>query len=425
MAYGKKNTIDTDLSKVIFGLLGESGVGKSTTLYHMAETLFGDDGYILLDMGSEFGSEYIEGVVAEQVETYKKFIDVTNDIIKNKEKDYPNLKVVICDTLDALFEIGEPYLVKVYTQEHIGEKGFVAPKTINGVEGGFGRGMDRLIDMVVDQIVKLRRVGVGFWYSGHVKRRSADDVFSGETYDQLTTNMTQRYFNAIKNKTHALGIAYIDRTLIQQEIGDENPVTHKKKIINKITSESRKVKFRDDSYTADSKSRLKYIIDEVNLDENEIIKALKDAIAEEKKNPYKTTEKTPTEKKPTKKSTKKPPVVEEEHDEEEDELMEQLRAVVENAEAKDEVVDDDEPPFNVNEEIEDIFSEEETEDEDAMITLGEDRANAIRDAFRAANATTKASVKKHLVEYGGKMADTMKTSDVYAIEEILGLSDEV
>lgn len=418
MAYGKKNTIDTDLSKVIFGLLGESGVGKSTTLYHMAETLFGDDGYILLDMGSEFGSEYIEGVVAEQVETYKKFIDVTNDIIKNKEKDYPNLKVVICDTLDALFEIGEPYLVKVYTQEHIGEKGFVAPKTINGVEGGFGRGMDRLIDMVVDQIVKLRRVGVGFWYSGHVKRRSADDVFSGETYDQLTTNMTQRYFNAIKNKTHALGIAYIDRTLIQQEIGDENPVTHKKKIINKITSESRKVKFRDDSYTADSKSRLKYIIDEVNLDENEIIKALKDAIAEEKKNPYKVTSAaTPT----TKKTTKKPPVVEEEHDQEDIELLAALREAVESVEKKEE----DTPPFDVDSEIEDIFPEEETEDEDVMITLEEDRANAIRDAFRAANATTKAAVKKHLVEYGGKMADTMKVGDVNAIEKILGLNDEV
>ena len=425
MAYGKKNTIDTDLSKVIFGLLGESGVGKSTTLYHMADTLFGDDGYILLDMGSEFGSEYIEGVVAEQVETYKKFLDVTNDIIKNKDKDYPNLKVVICDTLDALFEIGEPYLVKLYTQEHMGEKGFVVPKTINGVEGGFGRGMDRLIDMVVDQIVKLRRAGVGFWYTGHVKRRSADDVFSGETYDQLTTNMTQRYFNAIKNKTHALGIAYIDRTLIQQEIGDENPVTHKKKVVNKVTSESRKVKFRDDSYTADSKSRLKYIVDEVNLDENEIIKALKDAIAEEKKNPYKATETTPAEtKKPTaKKPTKKPeptPVVEEE----EDDLMEQLKATIAQAEEKSEVVYDDTPPFDVEEEIDDIFEEDEVE-EDEFITLDDARLNAIRDAFRGTDASTKAKVKSHLVEYGGKLTDTMKTSDVNAIEEFLGLIDEV
>lgn len=416
MAYGKKNTIDTDLSKVIFGLLGESGIGKSTTLFHMAETLFGDEGYILLDMGSEYGSEYIEGVVSEQVETFKKFIAIVDDICKNKEKDYPKLKVILADTLDALFEIGEPYLVKLYNQEHMGEKNFVPAKTINATEGGFMKGQDRLIDIVVEQIVKLRKVGVGFWYTGHVKRRSTDDVFSGDSYDQLTTSMSQRYFNAIKNKTHALGIAYINRDLTQQEIGKENPVTHKKNTITKIVSESRKVKFRDDSYTADSKSRLRYIVDEVNLDENEIIKALQDAIAEEKKNPYKVTSAaTPT----PKKSTKKPPVVEEEHDEEEDDLMEQLKAAVESVE------ENNTPPFDTEEEIDDIFSEEETVDEDAMITLDADRLTAIRNAFKGADASAKAKVKTHLTAYGNKLADTMKQSDVNAIEEILGLSDEV
>ena len=425
MAYGQKNTINTDLSKVVFGLLGESGIGKTTTLFHMAETLFGDEGYILLDMGSEFGSEYIEGVVYERVETFKKFLDITNDICKNKEKDYPNLKVILSDTLDALFEIGEPYLIKLYNQEHMGEKNFIPAKTINAAEGGFMHGQDRLIDIVVEQIVKLRNVGIGFWYTGHVKRRSTDDVFSGDSYDQLTTSMSQRYFNAIKNKTHALGIAYINRDLTQQEIGKENPITHKKNTITKIVSESRKVKFRDDSYTADSKSRLKYIVDEVNLDEHEIIKALQDAIAEEKKNPYKAAETTPAEtKKPTtKKTTKKPepsPVVEEE----EDDLLEQLKATLAQAEENDMVTDDDVPPFDVEEEIDDIFEEDSVE-EDALITLDDTRLNAIRDAFRGADASTKAKVKSHLVEYGGKLTDTMKTGDVNAIEEYLGLIDEV
>lgn len=394
MAYGKKNTINTDLSKIIFGLLGESGIGKTTTLYHMAETLFGDEGYILLDMGSEYGSEYIEGVVAEPVETFKKFIDIVNDICKNKDKDYPNLKVILADTLDALFEIGEPYLTKLYNQEHMGEKNFVPAKTINAAEGGFMHGQDRLIDIVVEQIVKLRKVGVGFWYSGHVKRRSTDDVFSGDSYDQLTTSMSQRYFNAIKNKTHALGIAYINRDLTEQEIGKENPVTHKKNTITKIVSESRKVKFRDDSYTADSKSRLKYIVDEVNLDEHEIIKALEDAIAEEKKNPYKAEAKPSTKKK----STKKPePVVEE------PEIEEQI----------------DEVPFDVEDDA-DIF-----EEDDAMITLGADRLADIRSAFKGADASTKAEVKKHLVNYGNKLSAEMMASDVAAIESILGLSEEV
>ena len=423
MAYGKKNTINTDLSKVIFGLLGESGIGKSTTLYHMAETLFGDEGYILLDMGSEYGSEYIEGVVAEPVETFKKFIDIVNDICKNKEKDYPNLKVILADTLDALFEIGEPYLTKLYNQEHIGEKNFVPAKTINAAEGGFMHGQDRLIDIVVEQIVKLRKAGVGFWYTGHVKRRSTDDVFSGDSYDQLTTSMSQRYFNAIKNKTHALGIAYINRDLTQQEIGKENPVTHKKNTITKIVSESRKVKFRDDSYTADSKSRLKYIVDEVNLDENEIIKALQDAIAEEKKNPYKATECTTpaTTKTTTKKTTKKPPVKEED-----DELLEQLKAVVEKAEENVVPFDEDETTGNEMYGIdEDVFAEEEIVDEDPIITLDDDRANAIRDAFKAGDAKIKAEVRKYLVDYNNRLSNTMKQSDVIAIEEILGLNDEV
>lgn len=398
MAYGKKNTIDTDLSKVIFGLLGESGIGKSTTLYHMAETLFGDEGYILLDMGSEYGSEYIEGVVSEPVETFKKFIAIVDDICKNKEKDYPKLKVILADTLDALFEIGEPYLIKLYNQEHMGEKGFVPAKTINATEGGFMKGQDRLIDLVVEQIVKLRKVGVGFWYTGHVKRRSTDDVFSGDSYDQLTTSMSQRYFNAIKNKTHALGIAYINRDLTQQEIGKENPVTHKKNTITKIVSESRKVKFRDDSYTADSKSRLKYIVDEVNLDEHEIIKALQDAIAEEKKNPYKANN-TSTTNTTTKKADKKPPVVEDPIEEDDLELENQVEA----------------------EDI-DIMDAEEELEEDTLISLSKERLTAIRTAFRSADEDAKNGVKAILDKYEGKkLAPEMYQGDVEAIESILGI----
>ena len=97
-------------------MLGEPGIGKTTTIYQMAEKEFGEDGYLLLDVGSEWGSEYINGVVAEQTETFKKFMEVTNDIIKNKDTEYPNLKVVIIDTIDSLFEIGEPYLVKLYNE---------------------------------------------------------------------------------------------------------------------------------------------------------------------------------------------------------------------------------------------------------------------------------------------------------------------
>ena len=93
--------------------------------------------------------------------------------------------------------------------------------------------------------------------------------------------MSQRYFSSVKNKTHFLGIAYIDRSMEEEEYGEENPITKKRKTRNKITSEIRKVKFRDDSYTADSKCRFSSIIDEVPLDADALIEAMQNAIKEE------------------------------------------------------------------------------------------------------------------------------------------------
>lgn len=389
MAYGKKNVISTDLSRLIFGLLGEPGIGKTSTIYKMAEKEFGEDSYLLLDVGSEWGSEYIDGVVAEQTETFKKFLEVTNDIIKNKDTEYKNLKLVICDTIDALFEIGEPYLVKLYNSEHMGEKNFKPAVTINGAEGGFMHGQDRLIEIVINQIVKLRKVGVGFWYTGHVKRRSNDDAFSGETYDMITTNMSQRYFAAIRNKSHAIGIAYIDRTLAQQEIGKENPITKEKKTITRIVSESRKVKFRDDSYTADSKSRLEGIAEEVLLDSDEILQALREAVgtsgSKPKSTPKKSTKSTPT------------PTPISEPDPKEDSGTQ---------------VDED---F-------DIFGNDETpQEEELVVPVDKDTLTSIRASFKAADADTKSQVKAVLSNYNGKLSSEMRPSDVKKIKTILGI----
>lgn len=395
MAYGKKNVISADLSKLIFGLLGEPGIGKTTTIYQMAEKEFGENGYLLLDVGSEWGSEYINGVVAEQTETFKKFMDVTNDIIKNKDTEYPDLKVVIIDTIDSLFEIGEPYLVKLYNQEHMGEKNFVPAKTINAAEGGFMHGQDRLIEVVINQLVKLRKAGVGFWYTGHVKRRSNDDAFSGESYDMITTNMSQRYFAAIRNKSHAIGIAYIDRTLTKQEIGKENPITKEKKTITRVVSESRKVKFRDDSYTADSKSRLEYIVDEVPLSADEILKALKDAITagsaptKAKKLPTKATEETL-----------------EEHvtvTEDEAEEFNNMGAVLLGEEQDS--VEADYVPWDEDEDNVDLFDEAFDE-----VTVKAE----INTKFKAADASTKKAVRSIL--NGSKLADI---HDENTLKEIL------
>lgn len=418
--FGKKVSVSTNINDYMVGIMAPSGFGKTTLMYQICEKEFGSDGYIVLDMGTEDGVSAIEGVVAESVPTWKKMKEVVDDIVKNKDTDYADLKVVVLDTLDATFEIAEEYTIDSWNRENISQKDFKKATSINSVEGGFGKGMDRVIDTVKKEITRLEKVGVKTYWTSHVKEKDQSDLFTGANYTSLTANMPMKYFNSIKNSSHVIGFGYFDRSIEKQEVGDANPMTKKKKERKAVIDETRKIKFRDDALVADAKSRFKYIIDEINLDCDEFIQAIKDAIEAERKNGNvapATTKKT-TAKKTTKKSE---PIVEK--DEEEDELLDQLKAAVDSIEEDKNEILDDAVPFDLDDD-DDILAEE-TIDEDAIITLDDDRLNAIRAAFKASDVGVKTEVKKHLAEYGNKLSAEMKVRDVNAIEKILGIDDEV
>jgi len=415
--FGKRVSVSTNINDYMVGVMAPSGFGKTTLMYQVCEKEFGPEGYIILDMGTEDGVSAIEGVMAEPVPTWKKMREVVDDIVKNKDSDYPDLKVVVLDTLDAAFEIAEEFTIDAWNRENIGKKDFTKSTSINSVEGGFGKGMDRVIDTVKKEITKLEKVGVKTYWTSHVKEKDQSDLFTGANYTSLTANMPMKYFNSIKNSSHVVGFGYFDRSIEKQEVGDANPMTKKKKERKAVIDETRKIKFRDDALVADAKSRFKHITDEINLDPDEFIQAIKDAIEAERKNGS-----SAPEKKTAKKSTKKPePAPAPVEDTDDDEILEQLKVAFDDTDA----VEDD-APFDEEEDV-DIFEEEEEVEieEDAVITLSDTRLAAIRSAFKSADDDTKAEVKKHLVDYGKKLSAEMKNSDVKAIETILGLNKEI
>lgn len=278
MAFGKRSVVSSNIWDFSVGLIGESGIGKTTTISAVCEKLVGADGYILLNIGKEWGVSAINGITYEDVPDYKTWDEITKDIIKNKTTEYPNLKILVADTLDQLFDISEPEIIRTYNNEHIGEKDFRKATSINMAYGGFGRGEDKVIQIILGRIEALRKVGVMFWFTGHTKSREIVDPLTGTTFTNLTTNMMQRYFNAIKTKTDVLGVACIDRDVIKEGLGRKDIITKKEITRNKIVSESRKIKFRDESYCVDSKSRFAGITPEIALDSDELINALETAI---------------------------------------------------------------------------------------------------------------------------------------------------
>lgn len=272
--FGKKNVIKVDPLAYNIGLIGESGIGKTTTLVEMCNKLVGEDGYILLSLGKEDAIDAIAGAMYEEVPDWETFEEIADDIIENKEEDYKDLKVLVYDTMDQLFDIAEPQVIKMHNRLNPDKK----VRTINSAFGGFGRGEDKVIEIILEKIWELKKVGVGMIVVGHTKRKTLTDIATGEDYEMLTTNMTNKYFNAIKTKLHILGVASIDRTIeyqkVKQLIGDD-------KSIGKIKDESRVITFRDNNFNIDSKSRFADIVPRIDLDSNQLIKAINDAIEAE------------------------------------------------------------------------------------------------------------------------------------------------
>lgn len=289
MGYGKKNVIKIDPLSYNIGLIGESGIGKTTIIKEMCEKLAGEDGYIFLECGKEDGADGINGInylnCPEWSMDYDEltnsigFEDFVDDVVENKTTEYPDLKTVVIDTYDQLLEISKPEVIRMHNSENPDKP----VKSIKAAFGGYMAGEDKATEIVLDKLWELKTVGVHFIIIGHVKQRQQDDVVTGQTYTSLTTNMSMRDFNAIKTKLHFLGVASIDREIVQEKTGKTKKEKGKDVDIMKgvITKESRKITFRDDSYSIDSKSRFADIVPEIPFDVDELIKALTDAIKTE------------------------------------------------------------------------------------------------------------------------------------------------
>nr|DAQ07324.1 MAG TPA: AAA domain protein [Caudoviricetes sp.] len=292
MAFGKKNSVKLDPLAYNICLLGESKVGKTTLIKEVCEKLAGDDGYLFLECGSERGADAIQGINYincpewnmdyDELTNSAGLADVCEDIIDNKTSEYPNLRAVIFDTYDHLIDIAEAESIRLWNKE-CRDSGHPEKcvKSINQAWSGYGRGEKKAIEIMFDTMAQLRNVGVASIIIGHVKTKEVSDVVSGESYQILTSDQQQNYFNALKKNLHFLGLAYIDRDVVKEKTGRKNAVTKKEETINKISSESRKIKFRDDNYAVDSGSRFADIIPEIDMNADAFIQALTDAIKAE------------------------------------------------------------------------------------------------------------------------------------------------
>lgn len=291
MAFGKRNKVSLNIFDYNIGLLGESGVGKTSLINSVCTKYTGDpESVLFLEIGLERGCDALEDVnyincpewemEYDELTNSAGFMTVCEDII-NHPSDYPSLKTVVWDTYDQLITIAEKEVINMWNKEcrKAGHPEKCA-NTINGCYSGFGRGEKKAIELMLDTFARLRSVGISTIVIGHCKNKEQSDILTGETFSVLTSDQQQNYFNALKKNLHFLALAYVDRTIAREKTGKKS-FNGKDEFKGVIKEEARKIKFRDDGAVVDCKSRFSNIVPEIDLDADQFIKAITDAIKAE------------------------------------------------------------------------------------------------------------------------------------------------
>ena len=345
-----------------------------------------NEGTFIITCGGENKPKHIPGAFGDVAPDFKTFVAIVKELCDNKA-EYPNTKFVAIDSLDEYARICENFVVAEWNATcDINERA----KSIAQAYKGYQKGENRACDLMIQQVMKLQNAGYSILEIGHTKTKLKEDVLTKVQFEQLTCNLDNKYYNALKDKVNLVAMCYWENVVENIE-EKKNAFTKKMDKVGELTDRKRVMVFADDDNAIDTKTHFEYITHKIDLSAEGFIAAVEEAIAMKLG---------ATEDKPAKSTKKK--------------ATKKSEPVVEKA---PEVIEDEEEiiPFDIDD----------TDEEDAMITLDANRLAAIRSAFKTADAGTKAEVKKHLANYGNKLSDTMMSSDVDAIENILGLSDEV
>lgn len=348
--FGKVNQMSTNFEDYSYIINGVGGIGKTTMAWEIGKLITGsDEGTFIITCGGEPAPKHIPGAFGDVAKDFKTFMAIVKELCENKA-EYPYTKFIGIDSIDEFARIAENYVIMEWNATcAIDERA----KSIKQAYKGFQGGENRACDLMIQQIMKLQEAGYSMLEIGHTKVKTKEDPITDIKYEQLTCNLDNKYYNALKDKVNLVAMCYMEKTIENVE-DRKNAFTKKNEKIGDLTSERRIICYRDDDMAIDTKSHFEYIEPKVEFGAANFIAAVKEAIAKKVAAYNGNKVETPVIK----------PKVEDVPDVDEDDL---------------------DAPFEIDDD--DYGADEEVFDEDAI-------KKEIRSLFQSADANTKKRVKE-------------------------------
>lgn len=375
--FGKTYQMSKKFEDYSYIINGVGGIGKTTLVYEIGKLITGsNEGTFIITCGGENKPKHIHDAFGDVAPDFKTFVAIVKELCSNKEA-YPDTKFVAIDSLDEFARIAENYVVSEWNATcDINDRA----KSISQAYKGFQKGESRACDLMIQQVMKLQDAGYSILEIGHTKTKSKSDVITQVQFEQLTCNLDNKYYNALKDKVNLVAMCYFEHVIDNVE-EKKNAFTKKMDKVGELVDRKRVMVFADDDNAIDCKSHFEYIAHKIDFDAKGFVEAVEEAIKMKLDAVNGNAPKKPV----PKVVNKEPEPVEEVED-----------------------IDDDTPPFDVDDDLDEVELEF-----DFVAARTE-----IRNKNKAGTAEQKKAVKALIAATGVKL-DQIEDEDV--LKEILAV----
>lgn len=365
--FGKTYKMSERFEDYSYIINGVGGIGKTTLVYEIGKLKTGsNEGTFIITCGGENKPKHIPDAFGDIAPDFKTFVAIVKELCTNKEA-YPDTKFVAIDSLDEYARIVEEYVVAEWNAScDISERA----KSIKQAYKGFQGGENRATNLMIQQIMKLQDAGYSLLEIGHTKTKTKEDVITKVQFEQLTCNLDNKYYNALKDKVNLVAMCYFENAIENIE-EKKDAFTKKMKKVGELVDRKRVMVFADDDNAIDTKSHFEYIESKIDFNAENFVHAVEDAIAIKLNGGEKKQESPKKDEEPVNPA----PVVE-----------------------PDDLDDEDEAPFDLETAMEEVIDEISEAYFDA-----EEARTEIRNKNRAGSPEQKKAVRSIIADNGGKL----------------------
>ena len=272
--FGKTYKMSEKFEDYSYIINGVGGIGKTTLVYEIGKLVTGsNEGTFIITCGGENKPKHIPDAFGDVAPDFKTFVAIVKELCTNKEA-YPDTKFVAIDSLDEYARIVEDYVVAEWNAScELNERA----KSIKQAYEGFQGGENRATNLMIQQVMKLQDAGYSLLEIGHTKTKTREDALTKVQFEQLTCNLDNKYYNALKDKVNLVAMCYFEHIIDNVE-EKKNAFTKKMDKVGELVDRNRIMIFADDDNAIDCKSHFEYITHKIDLSAEGFVNAVEEAI---------------------------------------------------------------------------------------------------------------------------------------------------